>query len=220
MGDEGNQLAEPLSLPIEWLDMAARLDLPVDARTKVGEGLGDLRAHHVPTYEHCMRVGIMAVRIGEVEGLPLKPLFYAGSSHDRGKILVPAYLLGKTSRWTVQDTEALKDHPVDGYEMVLEEGMAVTAGIIVLHHRFQDNPYPVVLPEGGPKLPEHLRAGIKKLGRIVALADFNDAAHRSDRIAGLTGGQIKDKIITHNQDVAGLVEKLYDLGIFRTDFRY
>ena len=216
MGKTAGDGTEPTTLETEWRTMATGLGIPSDARRKISGGLEKLRAHHLPTYEHCMRVGILAARIGKVEGLPEKPLFYAGSMHDRGKLNVSPELLSKTARWTKPDAEALRHHPVTGYDMTLAEGMAVTAGVLVLHHTFQPDPYPEQLPEDGPRLPEQLQRKIRVLGRIVALADFYDAAHRLDRSERRSGGQIKDTVLSYNPDMAELVEELYAQGVFST----
>jgi len=48
--------------------------------------LAEMQAHHEGTYEHSMRVGMLAPKIGalvpELEGLSPRTLFYAGTMHD------------------------------------------------------------------------------------------------------------------------------------------
>lgn len=65
-----------------WMLMAEELDVPRETLGLVQGSLAQLEAHHQPTADHCKRVGIMAVRIGQHEDLPLKPLFYGASLHD------------------------------------------------------------------------------------------------------------------------------------------
>lgn len=205
-------------LPERWLAEAARLDVPRPQLETMEGFLADMEAHHKGTYEHSMRVGLLAPQIGgligELEGFPPKALFYAGTMHDWGKLKAPSELLAKTDEWTAEDAEALKAHPMHSYEALIEEGMALTAGAVVLHHTFQPDPYPEQIPDPDPQLPEHLRELQPVIGRVIALADFYDASHRNDSDGNLTPEEIQAKIYGAHPDLADLLDRLYAEGIF------
>lgn len=93
--------------------------------------LAPLETIHGPTYEHCLRVGLLArsiaqhensrertLSIGQHEKLDQKALFYAGIMHDCGKARCPVALLDKTGEWT----------PEDGRNGVARDTRALTAG--------------------------------------------------------------------------------------------
>ncbi|MDB5185150.1 MAG: phosphohydrolase [Candidatus Saccharibacteria bacterium] len=174
--------------------------------------MSQLEAYHRPTAEHCKRVGILAVRIGQYAELPLKPLFYGASLHDRGKLKVTRALLDKTGEWTAEDAQALRDHPSDGYEETLNEGMVVTAGLIVRHHSFQPNAYPEQLPDA----PPYMAGSFEQCARMIALADYYDAAHRPNSAGLSTEEEIKAKLLAHQADMNELVNALYEEGILGT----
>jgi response regulator RpfG family c-di-GMP phosphodiesterase len=201
-----------------WLAEAERLEIPEQYLGNMQAFLTDMRAHHSGTYEHSMRVGILAPKIGalvpELEDFSQKALFYAGTLHDRGKLSTPRGLLDKTTEWTDEDAKALQAHPVESYKALVKEGMALTAGAVILHHTFQPNPYPAELPDPDPHLPEHLVQLQQLLGRVIALADFYDASHRKNSAGNLSAKEIQAKVYQSNPDLTELIDKLYSTGIF------
>lgn len=206
------------SLHEAWLAQASHLAVSGSHLANMEGFLSDMEEHHRATYEHSMRVGLLAPQIGaivpELEDLSPKALFYAGTMHDWGKLKTPQELLDKTSVWTQEDAEALRAHPVDSYEALIKEGMALTAGVVIRHHRFQPNPYPEALPEADPHLPEHLVRLQPILGRVIALADFYDASHRKNSAGNMTAEQIKAKVYQANPDINDLIDRLYAERIF------
>lgn len=190
----------------EWETMASGLALPRQTRLIAEAALNDLGNYHLPTADHCRRVGMYAVKIGIHENLPLEPLFVAGSLHDWGKRDVPRQLLAKTSLWTPENARDMRPHPVNGYNRAIAAGLTDEAKLIVRHHTFQPNGY----PEGLPDLPPDLHHS----ARMVALADYYDASHRSDSDGNLTREEIRAKVLANNFDVAELVHELYETGVF------
>lgn len=93
-----------------------------------------------------------------------------------------------------------------------------TADVIALHHRFQKDPYPAVLPLRLHPYGPNTVAKIERCARILALADSFDALHRINSRhnggAELTGEQIKELMIAHNQDKKALIERLYSANVF------
>ncbi len=206
------------SLHSAWLSEAGQLAIPETYLNNMENFLQEMQYHHAPTCMHSMRVGMLAPKIGalvpELEGFSPKALFYAGTMHDRGKLKTPRELLDKTAEWTEADAEALKAHPVDSYEALVEEGMALTAGAVILHHTFQPNPYPEELPDSDPHLPEHLVGLQKVLGRVIALADFYDASHRKNSAGNLSPEEIRAKVYQANPDLTELIDTLYAQSVF------
>lgn len=201
-----------------WLAEATRLGIAAQHLESMEGFLSEMEAHHARTYEHSMRVGLLAPQIGalvpELEGFPPRVLFYAGTMHDWGKLNTPSELLAKTAEWTEEDAQALRAHPLDSYEALVREGMALTAGAVVLHHTFQPDPYPEEIPEPNSQLPEHLVRLQPVIGRVIALADFYDASHRKDSDGDLSAEQIKAKIYKAHPDLVELLDRLYAEGVF------
>lgn len=213
----GSSFNQP-SLHEVWLAEAINLGVPEQILGNMGQFLEQMRMHHVGTYEHSMRVGLLAPKIGamvpELAETSPRALFYAGTMHDRGKLKTPKRLLEKTSEWTEEDARALRPHPLDSYAAVGSEGMALTAGVVVLHHSFQPNAYPEEIPAPHPNLPARLIALQPILGSVLALADFYDASHRNNSAGNLSADQIRANVYEARPDVTDLIDRLYDEGIF------
>ncbi|MBU4002235.1 MAG: HD domain-containing protein [Proteobacteria bacterium] len=122
------------------------------------------------TAGHSERVSMMAVKIGRRLGLndrKLDMLERAGLLHDIGKIGVPAFILDKPGKLTVEEMNIIKKHPVIGARIL--EPIKVFSPIIPMilqhHEQFEGNGY----PEGisGTK--------IDLCARILSIADVFDA---------------------------------------------
>src|SRR5271157_2226175 len=141
-----------------------------------------LKNRDLKTYEHSVRVGVLASKIAiyaAKPGISARMLLWAGLLHDIGKALVPPAVLTKTSNFTADDMTAMEPHVQYGWDM-LNQVHDWTAHIIVRHHQFGPNPYPATLPP----LPEHLKdkaAMIQTAARLLAMADYYDALkHRNN----------------------------------------
>ncbi|MEI8067966.1 MAG: HD domain-containing protein [Candidatus Shapirobacteria bacterium] len=183
----------------------------------IGDFLGPLKEKDKNTYEHCLRVALLAKEIGGFMELDEKALFFAGLLHDLGKLNVPMETLGKTDSWTKEDSKAVEKHVIDGY-LLIKGRFDFTAEIILWHHKFQENKYPEFLP---PYLHDYsvgTQAVIPEYGRILALADVYDALHRENSKFGerktLSEVEIKDKMLEFNPDKLDLVNDLYTAKIF------
>lgn len=133
------------------------------------------------TFVHCQRVQAPALVLGEKMGLPSSELKHLGLGaflHDVGKKYLPAGILKKQAPLTREEWEAIKTHPLLGYECAKSLGMEEAVSRIVLeHHLWADGQggYPQELQGRKPTL----------LTQIVTVADVVDAmtSHRSYRRA-------------------------------------
>ncbi|PIZ05396.1 MAG: hypothetical protein COY57_07540, partial [Flavobacteriales bacterium CG_4_10_14_0_8_um_filter_32_5] len=73
--------------------------------------LNVLKAKDEATYEHSIRVGLLASRIGRHMHLDEKALFFAGTLHDIGKTLIDPETLQKTEGFDDKDMAEMKKHP-------------------------------------------------------------------------------------------------------------
>ena len=177
-----------------------------------------------PYYAHCIRVGLLSLKIARFTGNNEAEISVAGLLHDVGKALVDHRVLLRAlglegaGPFTTEDMEEMKKHPMLGFQL-LQGSFDTTAEIIVRHHSFQKNPY----PDNPPYIGSHtgtVEDSIEQDARLVALADVYDALHRPngmfDGHGGLTGGEIQRKMFGLNPDQAVLVGELYQAGIFKT----
>ncbi|MEK7138659.1 MAG: HD domain-containing protein [Patescibacteria group bacterium] len=178
--------------------------------------LGVLKQKSEQTYAHSLRVGFLARRIARFLHLDEKALFFAGIFHDLGKSTIPLNTLHKTSGWTAQDTEIMASHVMDSWRL-LRDKFDFSADIVLWHHRYQKNPYPIKLPEPLHEYSEGTLELIREYGRILAISDVYDALHRqNDKFGGAQGlsdEQIREKMFEFNPDRKALVEELYNVGI-------
>lgn len=174
-----------------------------------------LKEKDIKTWEHSIRVGLLARRIAGFMHLDEKALFYAGIFHDIGKLNIQSGTLAKTEGWTADDAAEMEKHVIDGHYLISGK-FAFTAEVILLHHCFQKDGYPKELPVS-LCVSNDTKEKIVRYGRVLALADCFDALHRVNEKFGakkvLTGEQIREQILALNNDQYDLVEKLYCAGI-------
>lgn len=172
------------------------------------------------TYEHSIRVGVLASRIAVYAakpGISAKMLLWAGLLHDIGKALVSPEVLTKTSNFTTEDFAAMEPHVQYGWDLLnlIHEW---TAHIIVRHHQFGPNPYPKVLPP----LPDHLKDKaemIQTAAYLLSMADYYDALmnRNNDKNgqAPLTVKQRRELYMKDHADQKELVELLESVGVLK-----
>lgn len=125
---------------------------------------------------HCMNVCIMAVSFGRSIGMSkseLETIGLGGLLHDLGKMRVPLEILNKPSKLTVEEFEVMKTHPMEGFNMLKEQGdLPLEVLDIVKHHHERRN---------GKGYPSQLDGDeINNMTRMVAIVDVYDAI-TSDR---------------------------------------
>lgn len=127
------------------------------------------------TYEHSLRLGDLALRMGMAMGLDEETtwnLGRAGLLHDIGKIGMPDCILHKKGSLTQQEYDIVKEHPLCGARILANiPGFDVPTQVALHHHEhFDGSGYPIGLR--GHEIP--LEA------RIVSVVDALDAM-TSDR---------------------------------------
>ncbi len=208
------------SVPITTRLQAVTVDLGILPNLGVLVKFVDiLRLKDEATYEHSARVAILGRHIAKFMHLDPKVLFYAGLLHDLGKAQTRRETLQKTSGWTTADSAEIMAHVMDGYRLIRGH-FDFSAEVILWHHRFQSNSYPMDLPIPLHDYSQGTKVMIPFFGRMLALADSFDALHRvNDKHTpadGPVGEWIKTKMLEHNPDQRVLIQELYNASIFTT----
>lgn len=202
----------------EKLQRAYAAGISAENQVSIERYLGLLKQKEPATHAHSVRVGILASNIGEFLHLDSRALLYAGLLHDVGKLLINVETLTKTEGFDQNDYEQIKQHPVYSYQL-LRGVHDFSADIVVRHHKHQPDAYPENLPDYSKPYNQATRATIDFYARILALADFYDAA--STRInekhgekKALTKAEIKTLMFVQHPHFKKLINDLYQNGIF------
>jgi putative nucleotidyltransferase with HDIG domain len=151
------------------LRMCPDIDIPIAAVVL----LAQLKAYHQGTYDHCLRVSLLARQIGTVYGIqPVNDIAIGAILHDIGKIKVPLRILDKPARLNRWEWKYINSHPEYGSQIVSNfPELQEFAPMIHAHHERPD----------GKGYPYRLRLiDIPISARIIAVADAVDAM-RMDR---------------------------------------
>lgn len=131
----------------------------------------DIRSHDDYTYAHSVNVCVISVMVGVALNLNRKQLETLGIGaimHDIGKILIDNKILNKPTKLEPQESELVRKHARDGYEMLRKKANInfLASHIVFQHHEREDGSgYPRGLP--GKR--------IHSFSKIVAVADAYDA---------------------------------------------
>ncbi len=122
------------------------------------------------TADHAARLARCAVLIGEEMGVDsdyLHTIATAGLLHDIGKIGIPDHILLKEGKLTLEEYEAIKEHPEIGVNILAKmNGMVEVKTIVKHHHEFYS----------GAGYPMGLSKDEIPLGaRVIAVADAFEA---------------------------------------------
>lgn len=132
--------------------------------------LSTLDARDPYTYEHSLRVALVAETLAEAMRVPLamrQRLYVAAHLHDIGKIAISDRVLNKAGRLTLEEMAEIQRHPRIGFNILQRFAAFDEVATIVLHHheRMDGNGYPDRL--AGEAIPLE--------SRIIAVADALDA---------------------------------------------
>ena len=140
-------------------------------------------AHTVETRDpytagHQRRVADLAVALAQAVGFEedkIEAVRMASIIHDLGKISVPAEILSKPSRLTVNEFNLIKEHPQVGYNILkdIEFPWEIATMVYQHHEKLDGSGYPLGL-SGDEILPE---------SRVLTVADVVEAmaSHRPYR---------------------------------------
>ncbi len=186
-------------------------------KTSITNYLTILKEKDLPTYEHCIRVGLLGMRIAKHLNLDPKALFFAGALHDVGKALIEPEVLKKTDGFNEKDTRKMQRHPEYSYNL-LHGVHEFSAEIALRHHRYQEGAYPSELPASKIPFSDNTKALIEMYARLLAIADFYDAitTRHNDRFDGKkpTGREVKEILLQKKPDENELILELYSQKIF------
>lgn len=132
--------------------------------------LVSLRQHDRYTFDHSCNVALLAVAIARqigVAGEELRRFAGAVLLHDIGKLYTPLTVLNKPGRFSPDEWQVMKRHPVDGMEILDGAGFEnlYSERVTLLHHvNFEGQGYPATTAQR-PDLLAH----------IVQVADIYDA---------------------------------------------
>jgi len=129
-----------------------------------------VEAKHKYTRGHSERVNRISCFLGKHLGLrrhALEVLHWASLFHDVGKISVPDAILNKPGKLTEEEFDAIKQHPVVGYNVLshIEQLREALPGIRHHHEKLDGSGYPDGL--SGDEIP--------LMAKIIAVADVYDA---------------------------------------------
>ncbi|MCX5804794.1 MAG: HD domain-containing protein [Proteobacteria bacterium] len=154
------------------------------------------------TAGHQRRVSSLSRTLAQEMGLPkdmVENIRIAGSTHDIGKISIPAEILNKPGKLNDKEIEIIKTHAQAGYDILKNVGLPhPVAEIVIQHHeRINGTGYPKGLM-GNQILIE---------ARILAVADALETiiSHRSYRSASVIEEALEE--IEKNKDI------LYDYEV-------
>jgi len=137
-------------------------------------GIMTLRDYDLYTFQHSVNVCILASALGTRLGLgrvASRELGVAALFHDVGKTEIPRKILNKPGKFTPQEGEVMKSHPVVGARLLvtkrgLEPGTLRAVQVALEHHIRYDG-------SGYPRLPLEATPGL--FSRVVTVCDCYDA---------------------------------------------
>lgn len=203
----------------EQLEKAyTRLEISPKNQGSINTYLTLLKLKDQATYEHSIRVGLLGTKVAKHCSLDSKALFYSGTLHDIGKILIRTELLKKTGKFNKKDMAEMKKHPECGYNL-LSGIHDFSAEIALRHHKYQKTEYPKKLYKPKAKFSKETVTEIDFYARILSMIDFYDAAttrtNQKFRKKKLNREEVKQFLLKNNSDIKRLIEELYFNKIFK-----
>jgi putative nucleotidyltransferase with HDIG domain len=150
--------------------MFSEISLKYLNNPQVKSALNKIKQKDPYTYEHCLRVGELSMRLADRLGLPereIEEVYVCGILHDIGKVHTPDSILKKPGPLTAEEFAVIRIHPVDSERMVVElsEFSYLSDAIRGHHERFDGKGYP----------DKKISESIHPYSRIILVCDTFDA---------------------------------------------
>ena len=128
-----------------------------------------LKAHHVESYAHSVRVGLLSVDLGYENGLDQMCLLADSALlHDIGKVRISLEVLAKPGPLNKEELEIMQTHPRKGFDLLNEPIYETIRKVGIGHHEYQSPAYP-------RQERREEKGEIESLKQIIAAADKYDA---------------------------------------------
>jgi len=160
----------------ETLDAFEQLVAEALSSHSLFELLQQLEGHDGYLMRHCIHVGLMSSLIAKLNHFPEDEIIEIGKAgllHDIGMLRLPESFFKKAETLSIEESELLRKHTKNGYEMLKKQGVSqfVLDGASYHHERMDGSGYP----------KERVGDEIPIVAQIIAIADVFDAVS-SDRI--------------------------------------
>lgn len=150
---------------------------------KVQSYLLDLKEHHKETYDHSLRVSLLAIKLGYENKLPkkqIKLLGYSGLFHDLGKLEIHPEILSNKKALEHHEKKIIQEHPRKAFLRLDKFKEGDVKKIIIQSHEYGKEPYPrkgVCRRKDNRKTKDRRKnnSQIERLVHILAIADMYDA---------------------------------------------
>ena len=136
--------------------------------------LDRLKQHHPETLGHSLRVGSLTIDLLIEKAFSDEDVLlggYGGILHDVGKLCIDPAILSKNGPLTPEEWAIIRCHPQFGYGILKDFGDERVRQIVVSHHKYQKNPYPVIWQDS-VLIPD---SKTEALTQAVAACDMYDA---------------------------------------------
>ena len=161
-----------------------------------------LKLKEKETYKHSIRVSKYATKLAkkmELSEDEIAVIWIAGLLHDLGKLIIPNDLLLGNKPLSIENSELIKKHPIDGVNYLKDfTSERVYLGALEHHERLDGKGYPYGLKK------------ISLVGRIIAIVDTFDA---------MTSNRTYQASITFEEAIIKMEdlvnENFYDKKIFK-----
>lgn len=187
--------------------------LSLEKQRLIAENLRRIKEQSIMTYNHSMNVGYLCFSIAEFFKefeLDKYKMLSGGLLHDIGKLNVEPGLLDPTYHFNETDHLKMRQHPLLGYESLINQGLEYEAGIALMHHR-SIGEYPLNFPNEFNETSE-----IKRDSIFIEIADMYDAAtNRLDNGKMRTPEEVREYMFNRVSNNQELITKLYHSGIFK-----
>ncbi len=161
------------NIPLDVDSLMSNISDLVEASAKhvsLFDMLHNMREYNDSTYSHCMNVALICNTFAKWMHFSDEDVFtvtLCGLMHDIGKLTVPLDILNKPSKLTDEEFNIIRQHPVNGYRVLLKHHMDTTicAAALLHHEKCDGSGYPYGLP--GHRLD--------RFTKMVTIADVFDA---------------------------------------------